>query len=131
MAGGTAAGTAVGMAVVLMSFRNRRSRKEFSNLFQIFWPFFEKTPFFVIPPPDTGLMSNAQLTIVNLEPANLEVVNAEVVNIDGTSRTLGSRYQLDDRTRQLGQAGLASARAILAEAAARREAAVANHAQAA
>jgi hypothetical protein len=65
-------------------------------------------------------MSNAQLTIVNFDAVN--------VDIDGAAR---SRYQLDDRTRQLGQAGLASARAILAEAAARREAAGADHAQAA
>jgi hypothetical protein len=59
-------------------------------------------------------MSTAQLTIVTLDPAPSAV----------------SRYRLDDRTRQLGQVGLASARAILAEAAARREAA-AEHAQAA
>jgi hypothetical protein len=71
---------------------------------------FSETPVFVIPPPDTGHMSTAQLTIVNIDPASPAV----------------SRYRLDDRTRQLGQVGLASARAILAEAAARREAA-ANH----
>jgi hypothetical protein len=60
-------------------------------------------------------MSTAQLTLVTIEPAS----------------SAASRYRLDERTRELGQVGLASARAILAAAAARREAAAAEHAQAA
>jgi hypothetical protein len=60
-------------------------------------------------------MSTAQLTLVTIDPAS----------------SAASRYRLDERTRELGQVGLASARAILAAAAARREAAAADHARAA
>ncbi len=56
-------------------------------------------------------MSTAQLTIVNPEPAAAAL----------------SRYRLDERTRQIGRVGLMSARAVLAEAAARREAATEQH----
>ncbi len=69
----------------------------------------------VIPLPDTGHMSTAQLTIVNPDPAPAVL----------------TRYRLDERTRQLGRVGILSARAALAEAAARREATVAQHRQAA
>jgi hypothetical protein len=60
-------------------------------------------------------MSSAQLTIVITDQAVPAV----------------ERFRLDDKTRQLGKLGLANARAILAEAAARREASTDLQAQAA
>jgi hypothetical protein len=69
-------------------------------------------------------MSTAQLTIVNMD-----IFNTAPKTDSSPAGT--SRYRLDDRTRQIGQAGLESARAVLAAAAARREAAQCDHAQAA
>jgi hypothetical protein len=61
-------------------------------------------------------MSETQLTIVGSEvPVH----------------TVATRYRLDDKTCQLGKVGLANARAILAEAAQRRQAAQELQAQAA
>ena len=64
-----------------------------------------ETHFFVIPPPDTGLMRSPQLAL-----------------IETTASVPASRFRLDDRTRTIGLAGLAAARAALAEVAARRQA---------
>jgi hypothetical protein len=91
----------------------------FKEILKVFW----EGPFFVIPPPDTGYMTQNQLRLIpelkssrttlrtrrttnGLSPINLTLIDGSVP----------ADFGIDERTRNIGLSGIAAAREMLRQA---------------